>query len=81
METTIQKWGNSLAVRLPRDLARKLKLREGSQVLVTQDRRRRIVIKRTPQKGAALSTLISKISRTNTHDEVVWGTPRGKEVW
>lgn len=33
----IAKWGNSLAVRLPRRLVRELGLREGDQVSVTGD--------------------------------------------
>ncbi len=35
--TRIQKWGNSLAVRLPKDIAKRLQLKEGSTVLVTQE--------------------------------------------
>jgi len=33
MTTKIQKWGNSLAVRLPKEVARKLTLQEGSEVV------------------------------------------------
>jgi len=81
METAIQKWGNSLAVRLPKELARKLKLREGSAVLVTEDSKRRIVIKHTHKKRVGLAELVSKINRNNMHREVEWGTRQGKEAW
>jgi len=81
METTIQKWGNSLAVRLPRELAKKLKLREGSSVLVTEDDKRHIVIKHTFRKNITLARLVSRINRSNVHYEIDWGSPQGKEVW
>ena len=38
MATTIQKWGNSLAVRIPSDLIRRLALKEGSGVVVCEER-------------------------------------------
>ena len=81
METTIQKWGNSLAVRLPKELARKLKLQAGSAVLVAEDNKRHIVIKHTPQKRVSLADLISQINRDNLHNGVEWGMPQGKEAW
>lgn len=81
METTIQKWGNSLAVRLPKELAKKLKLREGSSVLVSEDSKRRIVIKHTLKRGVSLADLVAKINRDNVHGEVDWGISQGKEIW
>lgn len=81
METTIQKWGNSLAVRLPKELAQKLKLHEGSSVLVTEDSKRRIVIKHTLKKRASLADLVAKINRNNVYGEADWGIPQGKETW
>ena len=37
MPTKIQKWGNSLAVRIPKEIARRLAIREGSGVVVRED--------------------------------------------
>jgi len=81
METTIQKWGNSLAVRLPKELTKKLKLSEGSSVLVTEDNKHRIVIKHTLKKRVSLAALVAKINRNNVHGEADWGIPQGKEIW
>lgn len=36
MKTTIQKWGNSLAVRIPKQLIEALNLKEGNEVIVTE---------------------------------------------
>lgn len=48
METTIQKWGNSLAVRLPRHIVRSLRLHEGSKVAV-REQKANVVIVPTPK--------------------------------
>ncbi|MBL5803968.1 AbrB/MazE/SpoVT family DNA-binding domain-containing protein [Bacillus sporothermodurans] len=32
MTTTIQKWGNSLAVRIPKDVAEQLRIHQGSEI-------------------------------------------------
>lgn len=45
MVTKIQKWGNSLAVRLPKKLITRLGLREGSEVMV-DEREQNVLIKR-----------------------------------
>jgi antitoxin MazE len=80
METKIQKWGNSLAVRLPKDITKKLELREGSVVVVSEDRKR-IVLRHIPKKKVALAELIKQITPKNLHDEIEWSTSRGKETW
>jgi len=36
--TKLKKWGNSLAVRLPKDMTRELALKEGSSILVRQEK-------------------------------------------
>lgn len=81
METKIQKWGNSLAVRLPKEFAKQLALLEGSTVLVTQEDRRRIVIKHAPRVKTSLAELVRNIKDNETHRETEWGIPQGKEVW
>lgn len=49
MTTTIQKWGNSLAVRIPKETARRLALKEGSGVVVREDRDTIIIRKQEPR--------------------------------
>jgi len=82
MNTTIQKWGNSLAVRLPKDMAHDRALFEGSEVTVRGDKGRIII---TPivrkQKNLSLAELVRNVSKANIHAEVTWDAPQGKEVW
>jgi len=53
MPTKIQKWGNSLAVRIPKEMVNRLGLREGSEVLVVK-RAKSIIIQRRFTQGKAV---------------------------
>lgn len=80
METTIRKWGNSLAVRLPKHIAKKLALHEGSRVKL-MERKKEVVISSTPQKHPSFKERIKMIRPEHLHKEILWGEPRGKEIW
>jgi antitoxin component of MazEF toxin-antitoxin module len=53
MATTIQKWGNSLAVRIPKEIAHRLALRPGSGVSVHEDRNAIIIRTQEPRERQA----------------------------
>ena len=77
-KTRLQKWGNSLAVRIPSDIVRQLKLEKGSELTV-EIREDVILVK--PAKENKLEDLIDQITMDNLHREVDWGTREGNEVW
>lgn len=73
----VQKWGNSLGVRIPKSLALKVGLVEGSEVdLDVEDGH--LVIK---PKSAKLDELLSQVTPENLHKEVATGEPQGRESW
>ena len=78
MHSTVKRWGNSLAVRLPKDLAQTLEIKEGSRLTleVVEDG---LLIKRPRKRD--LDTLLEGVTQENIHGEVDWGEPVGKEVW
>jgi antitoxin MazE len=79
METKVQKWGNSLGVRIPRSLAADVRLSVGSQVeIAAQDDA--IVIRPVSRVRYSLSDLLKRVNRRNLHGEVETGDPVGKEV-
>jgi antitoxin MazE len=80
IETTVSKWGNSLAVRIPRSLAKDAQLAEGDSVAMDLDAKGRIVLS-SPRKIYRLSDLVARISPKNLHRETDWGKPEGKEIW
>lgn len=80
METTIQKWGNSLAVRLPKEVTRKLALRAGRRVRVYEERQE-VVIAPARETEMSLKELVAGITPENLHAETVWAKPLGREIW
>ncbi|MBI1974887.1 MAG: AbrB/MazE/SpoVT family DNA-binding domain-containing protein [Parcubacteria group bacterium] len=80
MTTKIQKWGNSLAVRLPKNLARALSFRAGTPVSIKQEWWGvRIVPKKTPEP--TLEELVAQITPENRYEKIDWGPRRGNEIW
>ncbi len=79
METQVGKWGNSLALRIPKGLADEAGLKEGGKVEVSLDQGR-LVIKPTPT-SYSLEELTAGITEENLHQETFWGEAQGKEVW
>ena len=79
MATKVQKWGNSLGVRIPALVAQKFGLKNGSTVSVTPFKKGILV---TPiSKSPTLQALVDGITSENSHEEISWGNPVGKEIW
>lgn len=79
MLTTIQRWGNSLAVRIPKAFAAQAQLTENSEVDISVDGEQIIV---TPARRVwKLDELVRQITPSNKHREIEWGDPAGKEAW
>ncbi|WP_040336132.1 AbrB/MazE/SpoVT family DNA-binding domain-containing protein [Candidatus Magnetobacterium casense] len=79
MFTTIQKWGNSLGVRIPGVIAKSLNISNGTQLEITE-RDGKITL--TPVHNRyTLEELVSNITQDNRHEESDGGYPVGKEIW
>lgn len=79
MRTRISKWGNSLAVRLPKPFIEELGLVEGAEVDITL--RSGQLILTAAGREYRLEELVGGITPENQHEQVDWGMPRGREVW
>jgi antitoxin MazE len=80
MRTQIQKWGNSLAVRIPKAFASDLGLDQDSTIeLILDDGC--LVLKPTTLPKYELSSLLSKVTEDNCHGENDFGDPTGSEQW
>lgn len=80
MATTVQKWGNSLAVRIPLAIAERVSITQGSklEMSVFDDEKIQLAPKR---KVPSLEELVSRITPENRHAEVDFGRPEGNEGW
>ena len=79
MNTKVQKWGNSLAVRLPRSVTRN-SFKTGTPVVIKRERTRIII---TPKNASepTLEELVAQIDPKNLPEKVDWGEPVGNEIW
>lgn len=80
MHATVQKWGNSLALRLPKPFTAEINIAENSVVDISIQNNQ-IVIKPLKKAPINVDELINAISPDNLYAEVSMGLPVGNEVW
>jgi len=79
MQTRIQKWGNSLAVRLPKVFADQTGIKNGSDVrILVEDGK--IVLHPINDREKQLDNMLNQIDDSNIHKEIDFGAPAGKEL-
>ncbi len=80
MKLKVQKWGNSLALRIPKALAVEANVASGSTVEMSLSNGE-LRIKPVEDQEYTLDELLSRITAENIHDEVSTGSLQGKESW
>ena len=80
METRVQKWGNSLALRIPKPLANQIGLTHNSPVDLSL-RGTKLVIVPVRPPGLALDDLLAQVTDHNHHGEVDTDGTVGGEAW
>jgi antitoxin MazE len=78
MLTKIQKWGNSLAIRIPSAFAKEIGLYPNTEVELKLENNRLVII---PNKKKQLEKMLKQITPDNVHNEINWGEKVGKEEW
>lgn len=80
MRTRVQRWGNSLALRIPKTFATETALADGSEVdLALEDRR--LVVTPVAESPVLLEDLLAGITPENLHGEIDTGPSVGAEAW
>ena len=80
MKTRVQKWGNSLGVRIPRSFAVEAGLENDATVDVSLVNDA-LIIKLEPASKPTLKRLLAGVTDDNLHHEVDTGAPVGNETW
>jgi antitoxin MazE len=80
MKTKVQKWGNSLAVRIPKPYADEVRLAEDSTVEVSV-RNGKLMVAPLPEPQFTLEELVRQITPGNCHTEIEEDLPVGREIW
>jgi antitoxin MazE len=79
MKTQMVKWGNSLAVRIPKPVVEEAKLKEGDSLEIEAAAEGLVELRR-PTRIPTLSQLVSQITPENRYGEISTGAEVGKEV-
>jgi antitoxin MazE len=79
MKTQMVKWGNSLAVRIPKVVVEEARLKEGDSLEIEAAAEGRLELRR-PAKIPTLSQLVSQITPENRYTEISGGAEIGREV-
>jgi antitoxin MazE len=79
MKTTAQKWGNSLAIRVPKSIAQQagLKVKDDLDIEV---RKGALVLRPHLRRVYRLDDLVKRITQRNVHMEIDFGGPVGREA-
>lgn len=80
MLTKVQKWGNSLALRIPKAFARDAQLENDSLVEITIVEGQ-IIITPVEAPSWTLEQLLAGINKKNIHREIETGSAVGNEIW
>lgn len=77
--TTVAKWGNSLAIRIPKNIADKINLKEGTAISIDVTENNIVITPKKPQY--TLEELLAGANSQDFDGEYDWGEPVGEEVW
>ena len=77
MTAKVKKWGNSLGIRIPKDIANSVNFTDNCEVELVVEKGKLVI---TP-KNNLLNDLVSKITPQNLHNEIETQSVVGNEEW
>lgn len=80
MRTRVQKWGNSLALRIPKSFATEVGLQRETAVEVSMANGK-LVITPVVEPKLTLKQLLARVTKGNLHHEIDTGSAVGNETW
>lgn len=83
MQGQVSRWGNSLGIRIPKDIANRVGLSDGAQVEI-EERGGEVIISRVkPRLRYSLEELVAGVTPEEAHAssaEIDWGPDVGREI-
>lgn len=80
MKTKVQRWGNSLAVRIPKTFAEEVGLKDDSSIEMRLVKGG-LLLEPSPVWAPTLDELLDGVTESNLHDEVDTGPAQDSEAW
>lgn len=81
MQATIQKWGNSQGIRIPKAFLDALGMMENDLVELSRVDDNIVIKKVKKDTGLTLDDIFKDYDEESTAEKFDWGAPVGKEVW
>lgn len=81
MTTTIQKWGNSQGVRIPKILLDSINWSENEEVSINIEKDKLVIKKAKTQNRKNIKELFKDYKGEYKPEEIDWGEPEGEEIW
>ncbi len=82
MSTTIQKWGNSQGVRIPKDILRQMSWETDQEIeLITDVENGKLILAKVNNKNNYLEKLFEDFDGIYQTEELDWGDAQGDELW
>lgn len=80
MEAKLQKWGNSVGIRIPSNILKSLNLKI-NDILELKEENEKIIITKSETKKISLEKKFKKYKGKNLAKEFNWDDPKGREIW
>ena len=80
MVLKLTKWGNSLGIRIPKNVIEQIKLQEGDELDISTEANKLILTPKIKKKYS-LEELLEGMGEEHLHSEIDWGNPEGAELW
>ena len=80
MEARLQKWGNSVGIRIPSSLLKDLNLKVNDIININCSDNK-IIISKPERSKISLQYLFDNYKGENLAKDFTWDEPRGKEIW
>lgn len=81
MTTTIQKWGNSQGVRIPKIILDDVNWSENEQIDIIVEDNKIIIKKAEDKKRKNIKELFEDYDEEFEPENIDWGKPQGEEIW
>lgn len=80
MEIRLQKWGNSLGIRIPSNILKTLNLKINDTLELFEEENK-IIITKSNKKTISLEKKFKQYKGENLAKEFSWDEPTGREIW
>lgn len=77
MQSHVQKWGNSLGIRIPAQFSKQLSLKKGSAIKIDIEGDHLVI----RPHAYDLQEMVDAITDENKYEAISDYTPVGKEIW